>query len=142
MKLETLSYTSDSGWSSNRFPELDSSQTLIIVFGSPDLIDRPAPIMELAEAYPNSHIVGCSSAGEIFRVDVIDDSLVAAAVKFDRAEVDTAFVGISSPTHSYSAGRALAKKLMRPDLRGVLIFSDGIHVNGTELIRGFNSILP
>jgi hypothetical protein len=142
MKLETFSYTAESGWSSNRFPELDSSQTLIIVFGSPDLIDRPAPIMELANAYPNSHIVGCSSAGEIFGVDIFDDSLVAAAVKFDRAEVDTAVVAIGSPTYSYSAGKALAKKLIRPDLRGVLIFSDGIHVNGTELIRGFNSILP
>ncbi|MGH7149344.1 MAG: FIST signal transduction protein, partial [Planctomycetota bacterium] len=34
------------------------------------------------------------------------------------------------------------RRLLRPDLRGVFLLSDGLRVNGSELVRGANSVLP
>ena len=48
------------------FPALDSERTLVIVFAAPEFLAHPNPIRELVGAYPKSHVVGCSSAGEIF----------------------------------------------------------------------------
>ena len=31
---------------------------------------------------------------------------------------------------------------MEPDLKAVLVLSDGLLVNGSELIRGLNAVLP
>src|SRR5438876_545054 len=70
MQLETCSYTKDSGWSVERLPALDSERTLVLAFGSPEFLDDPRPIHQLHRVYPNSHLVGCSTAGEIFGTNV------------------------------------------------------------------------
>ncbi len=43
---------------------------------------------------------------------------------------------------SYRAGEMLAQQLYQPELRSVLVLSDGISVNGSALVRGLNAILP
>src|SRR5207302_9374046 len=42
---------------------------------------------------------------------------------------------------SFLAGEKLAKLLDGPELKAVLLFSDGLNVNGSELVRGLNSVL-
>jgi hypothetical protein len=49
---------------------------------------------------------------------------------------------VQGSEESYAAGKTIAEHLHKPDLKGVLILSDGSHVNGSELVRGFNAILP
>ncbi len=140
MKLTTFTYQKNSGWS-RPFPAADSDQTLVIIFGSPSFCRQPQPIMALAAAYPNSHLVGCSTAGEIFDREVLDDSLAVAVVEFEHTWLRTAISAISAAT-SYPAGMALARKLNQDDLRAIFVLSDGIDVNGSELVRGLNSVLP
>jgi hypothetical protein len=41
MKLETLNYTTPSGWSVDTLPPLDSDCTLVVAFGAPDLDPGP-----------------------------------------------------------------------------------------------------
>lgn len=36
----------------------------------------------------------------------------------------------------------LAEQLTREDLKAILVLSDGLNVNGSELVKGFNSALP
>ena len=142
MKLDTFSYSAGSGWSVKPFPGTDSKQTLVIAFGASEFIDNPAPIGELAAAYPNSHLVGCSSSGEIYGTEVVDGSLAVAVARFDKANLDHSFCEVESAGGSFNAGKQLATDLFRPELRGVLVLSDGISVNGTELVKGINSVLP
>ena len=47
----------------------------------------------------------------------------------------------TSPNDSYAAGRAIAAQLKQPSLRGVLVLSDGLNVNGSELVKGLNDTL-
>lgn len=142
MQLQTFNYLIESGWSVDEFPALDSEQTLVIIFGASRYFDVHDPIRELQTNYPSSHLVGCSSAGEIFGAEVLDDSLAVGVVKFDRSKVATTWASVSSEEQSFKGGESIARQLDKPGLVGVLILSDGLLVNGTELVKGINSILP
>jgi hypothetical protein len=140
MQFETTSYEKNT-WRAP-FPALDSPTTLVLVFGAPRFIDDPPPIEELARAFPRSHILGCSSAGEISGARIRDDSLSVGVAKFEGTDLRIASAPAKSPEGSFAAGEAIAKELARPDLRGVFVLSDGLNVNGSELVRGLNSVLP
>lgn len=143
MELVNFTYTARSGWSVNPLPALDSDKTLVLVFGATSFMDDPAALKELKAAYPSSHVIGCSSSGEIFDTKISDESLSVAVAKFDKTELRTARVRISgSDTASFDAGKQIAEKLNSPNLRGVVVISDGLQVNGTKLIQGLNAVLP
>ena len=142
MKLETFFYTQQGGWSVDEFPGFDSERTWVIIFGSPEYIDAPEPIQEIVQAYPNSHIVGCSSSGEIFGATMVDHSLAVGVIQFEHTTLTATTTSVQAVEESFAAGQAIAHQLNRSDLRGVFILSDGLHVNGSELVRGLNTILP
>ena len=52
----------------------------------------------------------------------------------------TAMIG--EMAESFSAGQSMAQALLGEGLTHVLVFSDGLSVNGSELVRGFRSVLP
>lgn len=50
MKIQSFQYIQNQGWSIEKFPELDSTNTLILVFASPAFRTNTKPIQELAQA--------------------------------------------------------------------------------------------
>ena len=87
-------------------------------------------------------ICGCSTSGEIEGTQIYDESLVAAVLRFSGTTIRQAAAKVTDAKGSYEAGKCLAQQLEDPFLRGVLIFSDGLMVNGSELVRGMNAVLP
>jgi hypothetical protein len=142
LKLKTLAYTSDKGWSVRPFPALDSERTLLVVFGAPRFLDDPAPLRELRAAFPRSHVIGCSTSGEIHGTLLSDDSLTVAISRFETSKLDSTCAQIQSAGESFAVGRSLAQKLWRDDLRALFVLSDGLNVNGSELVRGLNQVVP
>jgi len=142
MQLSTFSFELEHGWSVKAFPDLDSEQTLVMVYGAPEYLSKTAPLSELMAAYPRSKLVGCSTAGEIAGPLVNDVSLSVAVARFERSEVAVVSAEIRQATDSYAACEQLARQLARQGLRGVFVLSDGLNVNGSELVKGLNSILP
>jgi hypothetical protein len=101
------------------------------------------PLRQLVATYARSHIVGCSTAGEIFGASLSDESLTVAVAQFESGtRVATASASVTSQDQSFAAGESIARQLQDPALRGVLLFSDGLNVNGSELVRGLNLVLP
>jgi len=86
--------------------------------------------------------MGCSSSGEIHGTRIYDDSLAVAVAKFERTALRLASERIGGSGDSYAAGEALGRQLHAADLRAVLLLSDGLQVNGSELVRGVNAVLP
>jgi hypothetical protein len=130
-------------WSAPSFPRLDSPRTLVLAFGAPEILDDPAPLRALNQAYPKSIIVGCSSSGEVHGTQIMDHSLAVSVSRFEKTELRLASISVRSATESFSAGQMLARKLVaeHPSLRGVLVLSEGLNVNGSELVRGLNGVL-
>jgi len=122
--------------------ELDSEQTLVLVFGAPELMDRPGPLTDLIRGFPRSHVLGCSTAGEIFGTKVLDDSIVLAVARFDATRLRRAAAPVHASEESFAAGEALGRQLAGEGLRGVHVLSDGLAVNGSALVRGLSSVLP
>ena len=143
MQVESFSWSPADGWSIPAFPKLDSPDTLVLAFGGASLADAPAPLHELHTQYPESKIVGCSTSGEILGRMLSDDGLVVAVAKFERTRVAYAAVSITADGGtSREAGRNLAGRLAAADLRAVFVVSDGLLVNGSELVRGISDVLP
>lgn len=128
-------------WSPESLSALDSDQTLLLLFGASNLLDTPNRIEEVLKACPRSHVMGCSTSGEIHGNEISDNSLVVAAVQFEQTPLRTAEASVPSPQTSYTAGCAIAQQLKQPSLRGVLVLSDGLNVNGSELVKGLNDTL-
>jgi hypothetical protein len=142
MQIETLSHALEGGWSAPLPTHLDSARTLIVAFGAAGYADAPQALAELAAAFPRSAIVGCSSAGEIHAHVVTDGTLVVAITQFERTDLAVASVPIDSAAHSDVAGTLLGRKLTGAKPRLVLVFSEGLAVNGTDLVRGLSCALP
>ncbi|MCB9696749.1 MAG: FIST C-terminal domain-containing protein [Alphaproteobacteria bacterium] len=142
MQAATFHYDLESRkWSLPRPPALDSSRTLVLAFGPSSVLAQPEPMQALARAYPSAQVLGCSTSGEIVGQEVRDGVLSAAVLKFEKTDLGSATVEVTSAADSYAAGRKLARELDAPDLRAVFVLSEGLKVNGSELVRGLNEVL-
>jgi hypothetical protein len=139
MLLKTFNYQKSQGWSIENFPkELDSENTLVLAFCAPEFIDDFTPIQELARSFPKSTLTGCSSSGEIFGAEINDHSISVAVLKLERSQLRIAFSKVNDIQDSYQIGKELFSKLNATDLKSILILSEGLKVNGSELVKGFN----
>lgn len=142
MELRTCTYEIGTGWAEAPRAELDSASTLVIAFGATSLIDQPEPLETLRRTFPRSLLMGCSTAGEIHETRILDGSLSVAVARFSKTRLAYAQSPIERASDSRSAGESIGRALNRPGLRAVLLLSDGLHVNGTELVAGLNASLP
>ncbi len=142
MELHTLGYDRKKLWSVKSRPRIDSRRTLVLVFGSSNLLDSADPLSELIEDYPESIIIGCSTAGEILGTRISDESVSAAIVRFAHTDIRMASAPAHSAEGSFTAGQEIARQLKDARLKGILVLSDGLNVNGSELVRGLNSQVP
>jgi hypothetical protein len=142
MNVETFQWQPASGWSADALEAGDSPQTLVLVFGDTAVADDPRPLAELAAAFPQSKILGCSTSGQILDAAISDGGLAVAVVRFDHGRLLSASAPLADAAGSFAAGRSLAEELADPELRSILVLSDGLGVNGSELVRGLGSTLP
>lgn len=120
-------------------PKLDTEKCqLVLCFASTEILSAPGIYQTVKEKFKSAQIAMCSTAGEIFHETVQEESLVAAAICFDKTATETAQVNIRDFENSYAAGNALVRKLCKEDLTYVMVLSDGSLVNGSELVKGLN----
>ena len=91
--------------------------------------------------FPAAHIMGCSTGGQINNNDVNDDEIVAAAISFDATRLQLCRQDIGDPQGSRAYGEALGRELHSADLAGVFVLSDGLNVNGSELVAGISKVI-
>ncbi|MFZ8990538.1 MAG: FIST signal transduction protein, partial [Pseudohongiellaceae bacterium] len=140
MQLETYQYLSGGGWNSPLNEQLDTPSTLVLVFGSPNVRDIEMALGDVSRTFQQSVVMGCSTAGEIFHDLVCDHSLSVAVACFAHTRLKAAGSAIASSEESFFAGQSLVKDLDAPDLRGVIILSEGLVVNGSKLIEAFSPL--
>lgn len=112
---------------------------LVLAFGSVECIQGAAPALQ--QAFPGAQRVGCSTAGEISSSGVADGSLVVTAVALDQARVKQVSTVLGGMEDSQAAGQRLAKGLDLNGLRAVLVFGQGVQINGSAMISGMTAVL-
>ena len=142
MKIDQKTWTAEKGWAPAFSGGKDESVQLVLFFGATQIIKQAILCHEVKQTYPNAHFCGCSTAGEIAGTQVIDNSLVLTAISFESTRIQGAQIGLSQSIDSYRAGQLLAQSLDSNGLRHVMVLSDGISVNGSDLVRGLTEILP
>ncbi len=141
MQIEQQKWQKTTGWTKSTAGKMSGEPQLVLLFGEGALLDDERILTELRKSYPLSHIFGCSTAGEIKGTEVSDETLVASAVHFDHTTLQLAQVAVDEQVSSYEAGRKLAAALNSDELRHVIVLSDGLGVNGSELVKGLTSNL-
>lgn len=135
------SHWTPGGWEGGTPPHDDGAQ-LVLVFGGTQQIVEAAWLPDVRAAYPKAYLFGCTTAGEIAGTRVYDDSLVATAVRLEHSRVQLAQVRTADSADSVDAGARLAQALPHEGLRHVFVISDGLGVNGSDLVRGMLAHLP
>ncbi len=128
-------------WDGPLDPTLDDPATLLLVFADSGLLDEHDPLADLAETFPRSVMLGCSTAGEVLDSTIDDGTVTVAVAQFEHTRITKAVAHLPEAAGSFMAGESLARQLDAPDLRAVFVLSTGLGVNGSELVRGVNSRL-
>jgi len=140
MDLFTFQYTQDDGWSVDEFPAVDSEQTLLLVFGGSSFLQDDAVVRGLLQHYPTSYAIGCSTSGEIFNGKISDNSLSVAVLRFQQTQMKFVCSNVEDDSQTEAIAHRLATDLATDKLAAVLIFNDGLHINGSALMRGLHSV--
>jgi hypothetical protein len=112
---------------------------LILGFGSGKLITDPKVYSDIQSKFPNATVSLCSTAGEIFDIEVFDHAISIVAIFFSTSYVKTSVVNIDNAVSSLEAGEKLVGQLPKENLKLIFVLSDGGMVNGSELVKGLNS---
>src|SRR6202051_1748625 len=137
MQAHQLSWTETSGWRGGNGH--GGSENLVLFFGARQALACGARYRELRAMFPNAHILGCSTGGQIVNDDVTDDEIAVATLHFDTTRLRLACEAASAPENSRSCGEAIGRSLAADDLAGIFVLSDGLNVNGSELVAGLTS---
>lgn len=142
MNIEQAIWTGTGGWVTKNGRGMGGSARLVFVFGETSLLKEPAPLQALRSLYPDAHFFGCSTAGEISGIEVLDDALVSTALSFDSSAVKLTRCKAGDIGDSREVGRLLASGLDKEGLVHAFVLSDGLNVNGSALVEGILGELP
>ncbi len=123
--------------------DINAHQSVLIqIFsGRCDKIWLDDMIGHLRSLFPQAVIVGATTDGEILGEEVTLHHTVVSITAFERSSLSYALTPISAD-ESFAAGEHIALQLCSPTPKAVLLFTDGLHCNGEEFVKGFASILP
>lgn len=114
---------------------------LVLGFGGKSVLANSESYKQLRLLFPQATIALCSTAGEIYGQDVLDNSLSVTAIEFDQTIVQSTKININEYASSFDAGLGLIQKLDQSNLKYIFVLSDGGKVNGSELVRGIEQVV-
>jgi hypothetical protein len=139
MQVERLSWLLPGSGEPARLKQAEPD--LLLYFGSRAALASGAAFDELKAACPGAMVLGCTTGGQIHEHDAVDDEITGVAIRFDQTGIRLASETVGSSADSRGCGRAIGERLKAPDLAGIFILSDGLNVNGSELVAGLTAVI-
>ncbi len=139
MKTSQLLWNESEGWKEVGSVATSSDFNLVLVFGERMHLQNPSVYDGLKVKFPQANIISASTSGDILDTQVLDNSVTATAIQFEKTPIRTVALSISGFKDSFDAGAKLTENLFSDDLSHILVISDGGKVNGSELVRGLTS---
>jgi hypothetical protein len=143
MKIEQLQWSVKTGWiPAPTSCGLGESAQVVFLFGSVNLLKSSQAFDLCHEVYPNAHLLGCSTAGEIQGTVVSLETVAVTALSFDHTPLVVTRVQLRDPGESFEAGRKLIRSLNADGLKHVFVISEVLQVDASDVIEGINAALP
>ncbi|MES2725491.1 MAG: FIST N-terminal domain-containing protein [Bacteroidota bacterium] len=140
MKISQQKFRNESWTHINKDDEFNNTKCqLVLAFGLRELIAKADIYNKLKSDYPQANIILSSTAGEIMANEVLDNSIVVSALQFEKNAVKCIKTNIGEHENSFEAGAFLFRALPKQELQSVLVFSDGMVINGSDLVEGLNN---
>jgi hypothetical protein len=117
----------------------DSENVLIQIFTSLNNEKAIATLLhEITILFPNAHIIGSTTDGEICDDKVTTDTTVISITVFEKTKLHSTL--IHHHKNSHTMGQEIAKELIHEDTKLIITFTDGLTCNGEEYLNGISSI--
>jgi len=142
MRVDQFRWTEGPGWDSEYPGRLQHTAQLVLVFGNRFTLENQQLADQIQNTFKSAYVLGCSTAGEIYDTQITDDCVVVTAIEFENSRVLGCCSKVKSMQDSYQVGSELAQRIDPAGLVHVFVLSEGININGTELLRGLTDILP
>jgi len=142
MKIEQKTWTRESGWVTIKTTLGTEIPQFVLAFGGRAEVVNPELFSSLRKWYPDANIILCSTAGEIADTHVRDNSLSICAINFEKTNLQFVQEILQEGDSGEVIGGTLATELSKDGLKHVMVFSDGLRVNGTSLVKGILAQLP
>jgi len=121
---------------------LDFTPDVFFLFISPVFNGAEEFVKKLHQKFDTAILFGCSTAGEILGNKIFDASIALTAVRFSHTKLRCTAIDLNScEMDSFKAGKALSENLAEKNLRHIFVLSDGLFVNGAELVDGLTAPL-
>lgn len=111
---------------------------LVLAFGERKCLEEVKPYEYIRSIYANAEIIISSTAGEIYRDKVYNNTIIVTAIQFDKISIKTTQLSIEDRFQSSKIGLELAQNLMADDLSALFVILDGSKVDGSDLISALN----
>lgn len=139
MKCFNVSYENTKWSGLENLPNTSTINEFILIFASRDLLEQPEWLKPLKTKFPNTPLVYCSTAGEINRNLINENTAQCSLLQFDSTTVKLSIGNLSNYANSFELGKSMAKKVDTTQLKHVLIFVDGQLINGDDLLSGIRA---
>lgn len=134
MKIHQSRWTPQYGWQPT--PSEARRSNLVLVFADTPYFRQAACFAELRAIYPEAVIVGCTSSGNILGTHITDGDMVATAITFEQARVGLAQALVQPGDDNKAVAARLLAELTHPHLQHIMLISEGLAVNGSDLAAG------
>lgn len=140
MKTEQIQWTVTHDWNTSNI-RLSNAQ-LVLVFAGIDIIPNCNYYETLHAAYPKADIILVSTSGEIQGNEMFENSASATAIHFEKTPIKISTRENIAGQDAIEIGKQITTELLADDLKHILLFSEGGHMNGDHLIAGISENLP
>jgi hypothetical protein len=120
---------------------MDSENTLIIMFGSTNVLNVKKGIDDIVETFPKATVVGSSTSGEIYGSEIFHDSISVSVMHFSKSSFKVIVKDISEH-NSFDVGKDIVSDLPKENLKSIFLLANVLNVNGSELTKGLSTDIP
>ncbi|MFD2828425.1 FIST signal transduction protein [Leeuwenhoekiella polynyae] len=116
---------------------------LVLIFANRYLLEEDYIFSTMRHLFPNGHLVYASTSGEILGDQVSDGGLAYTAIEFENSVFKIVSENIlNHEKNSIETGNILAQKIEKKNLKHLFVIAEGSYINGNDLIKGLESVLP
>lgn len=142
MVIEQQQWSAKTGWvARSQVLGLGETAQVAFLFGAASLIRKSEAFERCRRMYPEAHLLGCSTAGEILGTNISRDTVAITAVSFAKTRVAVSRVDVPDSGGSFAAGAKLVRSLDPSGLKHIFVISEVLQVDASQVMNGINSAL-